>query len=119
MPRQAAESASGAGLWFKAQGSELLPCGADARSRAACNKSVVRLQVHTGSGNLFNKSLFSFKTRRFLPDLFKFLQQRSFRPPEEHVLGTSAAAIFLQKVRKADNFRRKKIDSWKKQEYIE
>ncbi|PRO67070.1 hypothetical protein C6I21_00440 [Alkalicoccus urumqiensis] len=30
----------------------------------------VRLQVQAESGNLFNRPLFSFKTRRFLPGLF-------------------------------------------------
>ncbi|PRO66291.1 hypothetical protein C6I21_06045 [Alkalicoccus urumqiensis] len=35
MPRSAAESASGAGLWFKPQDSGFLSCGAAARSRAS------------------------------------------------------------------------------------
>ncbi|PRO67277.1 hypothetical protein C6I21_01585 [Alkalicoccus urumqiensis] len=40
-------SISGAGLWFKAQGSELLPCGAAARSRAEAKNESHRRPCRT------------------------------------------------------------------------
>ncbi|PRO66892.1 hypothetical protein C6I21_02935 [Alkalicoccus urumqiensis] len=47
IPRQAAESTRGAGLWFEAQGSELLACGAAARSRASSIEAMSSSSTHS------------------------------------------------------------------------